>query len=134
VTADAPSYAKDSTGPPEAPTIGVTFFKCRTDTAPWQREMVLSDFILQLSHHNERVPKDGSMFACVTYRAGETRSNAGIEHATAIVLDVDTGGYRAVLVAARALPLRHVYLPQPRNDEAPSVAPRALPSGADRGK
>jgi P4 family phage/plasmid primase-like protien len=90
VTADAPSYAKDSTGPPEAPTIGVTFFKCRTDTAPWQREMVLSDFILQLSHHNERVPKDGSMFACVTYRAGETRSNAGIEHATAIVLDVDT--------------------------------------------
>jgi len=71
--------------------LTITRFSGVKDTTPVANTGAWPELVALLQHHDERATKDGPGWAPATYREGATRSNAGVEALTALVLDIDHG-------------------------------------------
>jgi len=69
--------------------LDLVLFASATDVQPRPRRAGWCDLAGRLGRHATRHTKDGPGWSPVRYRAGATRSNAGVVCVTAVVLDVD---------------------------------------------
>lgn len=72
----------------------VSWFKSQTDTAPTRIETswgAFRDFVFRAPPDIRADKMTGQLYSPVTYRAGATRGNAGVEAITMAVLDCDAG-------------------------------------------
>ena len=71
------------------PELDIALFECLAATRPSSLHVPWGELAERLTRHDERAVKDGPGWSPTRYRDGATRSTAGVEAVSALVLDVD---------------------------------------------